>query len=171
MDCHGNRSSMGYGMDGGTYNESAAEDKFADAVTADGKLISKHSRPQVRALSFSNGDFSQVLDKEGKQIRTVDSHWPLSQPLTIAQRDMLNRADTCVACHKDMPTMPERSIAVAMLGTAAKATGISFASGEAHAKLLAENNTLIAWVKIAGICAAGGALLLVIALIVRRKKK
>ncbi|BDM65746.1 cytochrome c [Shewanella sp. NFH-SH190041] len=151
IDCHGNTNAAGYGMEKGLFGQQADKPMYADAVTADGALLSRHSTPQIQAIPALKHDFSQILDANGKQLMTVDSHWPDSQPLTAAQRGKLDRQDTCIACHKGMPNMPDGSPAMTMLGHVAKVLHLSFANGDAHAHLLAENNIIVAWFKFVGI--------------------
>lgn len=149
-DCHGNQIAMGFGLDGGIYDDEPHTARFADVVTADAENVSHFTRAQISAIKDLHSDFMQLLDAEGKQVQTIDTHWPTSMPLTVAQRDRLARGGTCMACHKDIPN---GSIPMKMLGKVAKVSNLSFASADEHAHLLRENNILIAWIKmIAIIC-------------------
>jgi hypothetical protein len=71
-------------------------------------------------------------------------------PLTQAQRDLLTRKNTCVACHQDIPkgTIPNR-----MLTKIAQITKLSFATSEEHSKIVHSNNLMIAWIKALGVVA------------------
>ena len=148
-DCHGNAQAMGLGTDRGIYDAEPGTARFADAVDVNGNNLSKFSKAQIQAIKGLHGDFMQIINAEGKQVQTVDSHWPTSMPLTAEQRDALSRGNTCMACHKDIP---DGAIPIRMLGKIAEVTHLSFASEEAHGKLLNENNWLISWVKFGGIC-------------------
>lgn len=149
-DCHGNQVAMGYGLDGGIYDAEPQTPRFADVVTADAENVSHFTHAQISAIKELHGDFMQLLNTEGKQVQTIDSHWPGSMPLTTAQRDRLARSGTCMACHQDIPN---GSIPMKMLGKVAKVANLSFAPADAHAHLLRENNLLIAWIKaIAIVC-------------------
>lgn len=147
-DCHGNTAAMGYGIDNGIYDSEPQMTRYADAVDENGDNISKYTQAQISAIADLHGDFMQLLDSEGNQKQTIDSHWPTSMPLTSAQREILSRSGTCLACHQDIP---DGSIPIRMLGKIAKVANLSFASGEAHGQLLRENNILISWVKAGGI--------------------
>lgn len=147
-DCHGNTAAMGYGIDNGIYDSEPQKTRYADAVDENGDNISKYTQAQISAIAELHGDFMQLLDSEGNQKQTIDSHWPTSMPLTSAQREILSRSGTCLACHQDIP---DGSIPIRMLGKIAEVANLSFASGEAHGQLLRENNILISWVKAGGI--------------------
>lgn len=147
-DCHGNTAAMGYGIDNGIYDSEPQKTRYADAVDENGDNISKYTQAQISAIAELHGDFMQLLDSEGNQKQTIDSHWPTSMPLTSAQREILSRSGTCLACHQDIP---DGSIPIRMLGKIAEVANLSFASGEAHEQLLRENNILISWVKAGGI--------------------
>lgn len=147
-DCHGNTAAMGYGIDNGIYDSEPQMTRYADAVDENGDNISKYTQAQISAIADLHGDFMQLLDSEGNQKQTIDSHWPTSMPLTSAQREILSRSGTCLACHQDIP---DGSIPIRMLGKIAEVANLSFASGEAHEHLLRENNILISWVKAGGI--------------------
>lgn len=152
-DCHGNPSAMGLGIDKGVYDEHPEVPRYADAVGEDGQLISRHSQVQIAAIKRLHGDFMQLIDTMGRQVQTIDSHWPNSMPLTQEQRDALSRGNTCLACHQDIP---KGAIPIRMLGKIAEVAHLSFATEEGHGKLLRENNLLISWIK------AGGILLLIL---------
>ncbi len=166
-DCHGNPVAMGYGTDGGRYDAQPDVAKFADLVDAEGRTVSRHSKEQIAAIKNLHHDFMQILNQEGRQMQTVDSHWPTSMPLTPEQLDVLSRGGTCVACHQDIP---KGSIPIRMLGKIAEVIDMDFLSEEAHGNLLRQNNVLIAWIK------AGGLVVLIIFIpllvwaIVKRKK-
>lgn len=166
-DCHGNMTAMGYGIDGGRYDSEPQVTRYADAVDENGENISNYTQAQISAIKGLHGDFMQLLNKEGKQMQTIDSHWPTSMPLTTAQRDVLSRDGTCLACHQDIP---DGSIPIRMLGKIAEVANLSFASEEAHEQLLRENNVLISWVKAGGIVCCILLIPLLIIGYIKRKK-
>lgn len=166
-ECHGNTIAMGYGMDGGAYDSDPSKSKYADVVDANGDIVSKFSEAQLQAIKGLYGGFMEILSEDGKQIQTVDSHWPSSTPLTKEQREILSRGGTCVACHQDIPN---GNIPIRMLGKIAEITNLSFASDNAHADLLRENNFLISLIKAFGIIAIILFIPFVILVIYKRKK-
>lgn len=147
-DCHGNAAAMGLGIDKGVYDAQPATTRYADAVDAEGKSLSKFTKAQITAIKELHGDFMQIIGKDGRQVQTVDSHWPTAMPLTADQRDLLSREGTCIACHTDIP---DGAVPIRMLGKIAEVANLSFASEEAHGQLLNQNNLLISWVKAAGV--------------------
>lgn len=149
-DCHGNTKAMGYGVDGGRYDSLPAITRYADIVDINGQNVSHFTQTQIAAIKDLHGDFTQILNSEGKQTQTVDSHWPTSMPLTEEQRDVLSRGGTCLACHQDIPN---GAIPIRMLGKIAEVADLSFASEQAHGDLLRQNNVLISWIKAGGIIA------------------
>lgn len=167
-DCHGNPQAIGYGTGGGVYDADPSVPRYADVITSDGQPVSRFTRPQIAPVPHLHGDFTQVLDSTGRQVQTVDSHWPDSRPLTSHQRELLGREGTCAACHQDIPA---GSFPIKTLGKVAQITRISFASPDAHARLLRENNQGIAWVKILAIVGGVVGVALFLWWIIRRKKK
>ncbi len=151
FDCHGDSMTAGYGDAKGKHGGKPSEAKYLDPVAPDGTLLSKHSTPQIQVIPGLDHGFDQILDKDGKQLQTVDSHWAQSSPLTAAQRGKLDRDETCIACHQGMPNMPDGSKAMTILGQVAKVLSLSFADGDAHKMLLSENNIIVAWFKALGI--------------------
>lgn len=166
-DCHGSQVAMGYGMDGGLYDTEPHIARYADVVTANRENVSRFTKAQISAIKDLHGDFMQLLNAEGKQVQTVDTHWPTSMPLTVAQRDRLARSGTCMACHQDMPN---GSIPIKMLGKVAKVANLSFAPADDHAQLLRENNILISWIKAIAIIIGILAIPLIIICIAKRRK-
>ncbi len=166
-DCHGNTAAMGYGIDYGLYDCDPATARYADVTDVNGEIVSTYTREQIHAINTLHHDFMQLLDKNGKQVQTIDSHWPTSMPLTPEQRARLSRSSTCTACHQDIPN---GAIPIRMLGEIAKVTNLNFASEEAHAHLLRENNLLISWVKALGIVGLGAVLPILLCVLYRKKK-
>ena len=163
-ECHGSSMTIGYGTNEGVYDTLPRTLRLMDAVDLHGEGISKHSVEQISQIKDLGGEFMQILSAEGKQLLTVDSHWPTSMPLTAEQRSKLARKGTCSACHQDIP---EGAIPIRMLGKIAEIADLDFATEEAHGKLLRQNNLLISWVK------AGGIVLIIIfisVLLIARKK-
>ncbi len=146
--CHGNTTAMGYGIDNGIYDSDPAIPRYADVTDVNGRIVSTYTRIQIQAIKDLHHDFMQLLNKDGKQVQTIDSHWPTSMPLTAEQRGKLSRTGTCLACHQDIP---KGAIPIRMLGKIAEVANLSFASEQAHDHLLRENNLLISWVKALGI--------------------
>lgn len=165
-ECHGNPTAAGYGIDGRVYDATPGTPRYADVLDAEGNNVSRHTRAQIAAIAQLHGDFMRLLTREGKQVQTIDTHWPTSQPLTQLQRDLLSRQGTCVACHQDIPS---GTIPNAMLTKIAQIAKLSFATPDEHS-IVHSNSLMIAWIKAVGVVmlAIFGALL-VWAIIARKK--
>ena len=166
-DCHGNSVAMGYGTDYGKYDSDPQKARYADIVSTDAENVSSFTKEQISAIKGLHGDFVQLLNSEGKQLQTLDSHWPTSMPLTKEQRDVLSREGTCLHCHQDIP---DGSIPMQMLGKIAKIAKLDFTTEDAHGDLLRQNNVLIAWIKAAGIIALVVMIPVCIFVYIKRKK-
>lgn len=165
-DCHGNSVASGYGINNGVYDQKPETARYADVVDSNGDNVSKFTKAQINAIKQLHGDFMQLIDSTGNQLQTIDSHWPLSRPLTEQQRNALARGGTCMACHQDIPN---GSIPIKMLGKIAEVANLDFSSEKAHSELLRENNIMISWVKAIGIIAI--VLIIPIAIIAYIKRK
>ncbi len=82
VDCHGNPVAAGYGIDGGIYDATPGEPRYADVVDAEGNNVSRYTRAQIAAIRELHGDFIRLLTLDGDQVQTIDTHWPTSMPLT-----------------------------------------------------------------------------------------
>ena len=158
---------MGYGTDGGVYDARPDSTRYADIVGTTGENVSKFTKEQISAIKGLHGDFIAILNSEGHQLQTLDSHWPTSMPLTKEQRDVLSRQGTCLHCHQDIP---DGAIPMQMLGKIAEVANLSFTSEDAHGDLLRQNNLLIAWIKAGGIIAIVISIPVAIVLYIKRKK-
>ena len=57
---------------------------------------------QSQAVPKLDHDLSQIVTREGEQLVTVGSHWPLTGPLPQDMRDKMERSALCVGCHVNM---------------------------------------------------------------------
>lgn len=147
-ECHGNSVAAGMGMENGRYDAQPHITRYADVVDGEGNNVSEFTQAQIHAIRDLHGDFMQLVNADGRQVQTIDTHWPTSMPLTDEQRGKLSRNGTCIACHQDIP---DGSIPIRMLGKIAEVAHLSFASGEQHDKLMHENNVMVSWFKALGI--------------------
>ena len=99
--CHNNPKTLGYGIEGGRFT-SLNKARYIDLETATGQIIPGNAQVQMPAIPDLKWDLSQIITREGKQLVTVGSHWPLTGPLSQAQRDKMERTQVCMACHKEM---------------------------------------------------------------------
>jgi hypothetical protein len=166
-DCHGNPVAAGYGIDGGIYDASPGTTRYADVIDAEGNNVSKYTQAQISAIKELHGDFMQLVTIDGKQVQTIDTHWPASIPLTKEQRDLLSRQGSCIACHQDIPN---GSIPNKMLTKVAQIANLSFATPEAHVRLIYQNNLMIAWIKALGVIGLIVLTGLIVWAVIKRKK-
>lgn len=101
--CHNNPKAAGYGIGGGVfqakYNRPIVED-LIDQKT--GEVIPKRYQVQIPAMPDLTFDWSTIVDKDGNQVQTVGTHWPLSRALNKQERDALMRTGLCMGCHREM---------------------------------------------------------------------
>ncbi len=101
--CHTNPKVAGFGLGNGTFgirqNENIVED-LMDAKT--GKPIPKNYKVQIPAIPKLDFDWSKIVDRDGTQVATVGTHWPLSRAFNKKELDNFMRAGTCMGCHSNM---------------------------------------------------------------------
>lgn len=100
--CHNNPKTLGYGIEDGRFMLGYEKDLVIDVKTADGKIIPQQYKVQSPAIPKLDHDLSQIITRDGKQLVTVGSHWPLSGPLTEEQRSKMERTGLCMGCHQNM---------------------------------------------------------------------
>ncbi len=99
--CHNNPKTLGYGIEGGRFT-GVSQDRYIELETATGQVIPSNAQVQMPAVPDLKWDLSKIVTREGKQLVTVGSHWPLTGPLSQAQREKMERTQICTACHKEM---------------------------------------------------------------------
>ncbi len=100
--CHNNPKSLGYGIQDGRFLKGYEKDLVVDLQTADGKIIPSKTSVQSQAIPSLDHDLSQIVTRDGKQLVTVGSHWPLTSPLPTEMRDKMERTGLCMGCHENM---------------------------------------------------------------------
>jgi hypothetical protein len=101
--CHNNPKSMGYGIGGGLFMTRNAEDVIEDLIDQKtGKPIPSRYKIQISKIDGLNIDLSTIIDKDGNQVQTVGTHWPLSRALPKEKRDAMLRTGLCMGCHREM---------------------------------------------------------------------
>lgn len=133
VSCHTNPKALGYGIGDGEYMKGYQTPRYNDIQDAFGQQLSNNSQPQLGAIPNLPMDLSQVVTRDGKQLQTVGHHWPLSGPLSQETREHMERAGTCIACHKDLP---DGDMAISMITAAGSLLDMVPHSDEEHAKLL-----------------------------------
>jgi hypothetical protein len=101
--CHNNPKSLGYGIGGGLFMTRNAEDVIEDLIDQKtGKPIPGRYQIQISKIEELNIDLSTIVDKDGNQVQTVGTHWPLSRALPKEKRDAMLRTGLCMGCHREM---------------------------------------------------------------------
>ncbi|MCD6186804.1 MAG: hypothetical protein J7K09_01460, partial [Desulfuromusa sp.] len=101
--CHGNSKVAGLGLGDGTFGLGQNKDVVEDLIDAKtGKIIPKKYTVQIQAIPKLDFDWSQIVTREGVQLATVGSHWPLSRAFNKKEIDTFMRTGTCMGCHQNM---------------------------------------------------------------------
>jgi len=100
--CHNNPKALGYGIEGGRFLNGYDKGFVVDLETERGQTIPKNFKVQSQAIPGLDHDLSQIVTRDGKQLVSVGSHWPLTGPLTTEQREKMERTGLCIGCHQNM---------------------------------------------------------------------
>jgi len=98
--CHDNPKTLGYGIEGGRFMGNA-KDMVLDLETATGQIIPGKTSVQSPAIPKLDHDLSQIVTRDGKQLVSIGSHWPLTGPLPQDMRDRMERTGLCIGCHEE----------------------------------------------------------------------
>jgi cytochrome c553 len=100
--CHNNPKAQGYGISGGVYQLRYPENLIEDLIDQKtGKVIPRNFQIQIPKIEALDFDLSTII-KDGQQVQTVGSHWPLSRALPKDVRDAMDRTGLCMGCHREM---------------------------------------------------------------------
>ncbi len=100
--CHDNPKALGYGIEGGRFLKGYDKGFVVDLETATGEIIPKSARYQSQPIPQLDHDLSQIITRDGKQLVSVGSHWPLTGPLPQGMRSKMERTGLCLGCHQNM---------------------------------------------------------------------
>ena len=100
--CHNNPKTLGYGIEDGRFLKGYDKGFVVDLVTADGKVIPRQYQQQSSPVPGLDHDVSQIVTRDGKQLVSVGSHWPLTGPLPAKMREKIERTGLCMGCHQEM---------------------------------------------------------------------
>ena len=101
--CHTSYKTAGLGIGNGTFGTRQGENivmDLMDAVTRE--IIPAKYSVQIPAIPKLTFDWSQIVTREGKQLATVGTHWPMSRAFNKQELDNFLRAGTCMGCHQNM---------------------------------------------------------------------
>ncbi len=100
--CHNNPKTVGLGIGGGSFmkwDKDIVED-LIDAKT--GKVIPSKYSVQIQGIPDLKFDWSQIVTRDGTQVATVGTHWPLSRAFNKQELDTVMRSGLCMGCHQGM---------------------------------------------------------------------
>lgn len=100
--CHNNPKSLGYGIEDGRFLKGYDKGFVVDLETNMGRTIPRQHKVQSEAVPKLDHDLSQIVSRDGKQLVTVGSHWPLTSPLPASMREKMERTGLCMGCHQNM---------------------------------------------------------------------
>jgi len=100
--CHNNPKALGYGISGGVFQARYPEDIIEDLIDQkNGRAIPGRYQVQIPKIADLDYDWSTII-KDGQQVQTVGTHWPLSRALTKEMRLGMERTGLCMGCHREM---------------------------------------------------------------------
>ncbi|GAB6052982.1 selenite/tellurite reduction operon c-type cytochrome ExtM [Magnetospira thiophila] len=99
--CHDNPKALGYGFEGGRFTLGYEKGYTVDLAAGDGSILPGKTTVQIPAIPALDHDLSAIIDKDGKQLVSVGSHWPLTGPLPEKVRMSVDKAGVCQACHEE----------------------------------------------------------------------
>jgi hypothetical protein len=144
--CHAMPKAMGFGITGSRTTKDPSINTIIDIMSADGKIMPTIVDEQIPAIKNLHFDYSKFLDENGTQLQTVGHHWKLSQPLTKAQRDKVDRRGVCIACHQNIP---EGTLAISAMSHIAKMAQVNI-DKKMHENILNKTLHVSAWTQIGG---------------------
>ncbi|MFQ5568015.1 MAG: hypothetical protein ACE5EU_16805, partial [Paracoccaceae bacterium] len=100
--CHDNPKALGYGIEDGRFLKGYDQGFVVDLETALGETIPRQTKMQSQAVPKLDHDLSQIVTRDGEQLVSVGSHWPLTGPLPAAMRAKMERTGLCMGCHQNM---------------------------------------------------------------------
>ncbi len=102
--CHNNPKAIGYGIAGGVFQTRYVEDIVEDLIDQKtGRPIPKEGNYKIQVPKIADLDFDwSTIIKDGEQVQTVGTHWPLSRALPKEMREAMERTGLCMGCHKEM---------------------------------------------------------------------
>ena len=100
--CHNNSKALGYGIEDGRFLKSYDKGFTVDLETAMGEIIPTRTQIQSPAVPALDHDVSQIVTRDGRQLASVGSHWPLTGPLPDDMREKMERTGLCMGCHQEM---------------------------------------------------------------------
>ena len=100
--CHNNPKALGYGIEDGRFLKGYEKPLVVELQTHLGTVIPRKHKVQSPAVPKLDHDLSQIVARDGRQLVSVGSHWPLTGPLPQEIRAKMERTGLCMGCHQNM---------------------------------------------------------------------
>ena len=101
--CHANLKTAGLGLGGGTFGTKQSMNIVEDLINAKtGEIIPKKYSVQIPGIPKLKFDWSKIVERDGTQLATVGTHWPMSRAFNKKELDTVIRAGACLGCHQNM---------------------------------------------------------------------
>jgi len=102
-NCHTSLKVAGLGLGGGTFGIKQHKDIVEDLTdSSTGDVIPTRHSVQISGIPKLTFDWSKIIDREGIQLATVGTHWPLSRAFNKEEMETFLRTGTCMGCHQNM---------------------------------------------------------------------
>lgn len=103
--CHLNRKTAGLGINSPGFSLDHSLSRIVDLQhPADGRLTPERHTVQINGIEKLNFDWSKIVTRDGTQLATVGTHWPLSRAFNKRELDTILRTGICLGCHSKMDT-------------------------------------------------------------------
>lgn len=101
--CHTRPKTLGLGINNGLFKTIVQQDRVVDLTDAKtGQIIPDQYKTQIPGIPALSFDWSQIVTREGKQLATVGTHWPLSRAFNQTELTRILRTGLCMGCHGQM---------------------------------------------------------------------
>jgi hypothetical protein len=101
--CHTNHKVAGLGLGNGTFGIRQNENIIIDLMDATTReIFPEKFTVQIPVIPRLDFDWAQIVTRDGKQLATVGTHWPMSRAFNKVELDNFLRAGTCMGCHQNM---------------------------------------------------------------------
>jgi hypothetical protein len=87
--CHANLKTAGLGLGGGTFGTMQYTDIIEDLINAKtGEIIPQKYSVQIPGIPKLKFDWSKIVERDGTQVATVGTHWPMSRAFNKEELDV-----------------------------------------------------------------------------------
>ncbi|MCG8635553.1 MAG: hypothetical protein MI863_17090 [Desulfobacterales bacterium] len=103
--CHTRPKTLGLGINQGLFKTVRENDRVIDIRdSVSGAPLPSAARVQFPGIENLTFDWSKIVDKDGIQVATVGTHWPLSRAFNKEELGRITRTGLCIGCHQHQGT-------------------------------------------------------------------